>query len=106
MKVAIEKSGGLVVLSESYGHQVFKDSLKRVFEAGDHSLGLCFKCAFRPLAPLPRRTPTCCMQSATQSWFLGLTRPRSWAGRSSMELKAMPCHVPLAGHGRASHVFG
>lgn len=43
MKVAVEKTGGLVVLAESFGHSVFKDSFKRVFEEGEHSLGLCFK---------------------------------------------------------------
>lgn len=42
MKVAVEKTGGLVVLSESFGHSVFKDSFKRVFENGEQSLGLCF----------------------------------------------------------------
>ncbi|KAJ6754726.1 PROTEIN TRANSPORT PROTEIN SEC23 [Salix purpurea] len=42
MKVAVERTGGLVVLSESFGHSVFKDSFKRVFENGEHSLGLCF----------------------------------------------------------------
>ncbi|XP_010527425.1 PREDICTED: protein transport protein SEC23-like isoform X2 [Tarenaya hassleriana] len=42
MKVAVERTGGLVVLSESFGHSVFKDSFKRVFEDGEHSLSLCF----------------------------------------------------------------
>ncbi|KAL6532182.1 Protein transport protein S23 E [Orobanche gracilis] len=42
MKVAIEKSGGLVVLAESFGHSVFKDSFKRIFEDGEQSLGLSF----------------------------------------------------------------
>ncbi|KAK2641675.1 hypothetical protein Ddye_023438 [Dipteronia dyeriana] len=42
MKVVVEKSGGLVVLAESFGHSVFKDSFKRVFEEGEQSLGLCF----------------------------------------------------------------
>ncbi|KMT06650.1 hypothetical protein BVRB_7g158150 [Beta vulgaris subsp. vulgaris] len=42
MKVAVEKTGGLVVLSESFGHSVFKDSFKRLFEEGEQSLGLCF----------------------------------------------------------------
>ncbi|KFK39665.1 hypothetical protein AALP_AA3G273400 [Arabis alpina] len=42
MKVAVERTGGLVVLSESFGHSVFKDSFKRVFEDSDQSLGLCF----------------------------------------------------------------
>ncbi|XP_050292661.1 protein transport protein SEC23 [Quercus robur] len=42
MKVAVEKTGGLVVLAESFGHSVFKDSFKRVFEEGEQSLGLCF----------------------------------------------------------------
>ena len=43
MKVAVESTGGLVVLSESFGHSVFKDSFKRVFEDGEQSLGLCSK---------------------------------------------------------------
>ena len=43
MKLAIERTGGLVVLSESFGHSVFKDSFKRIFEGGEHSLGLSFK---------------------------------------------------------------
>ncbi|KAB2623292.1 transport protein SEC23-like [Pyrus ussuriensis x Pyrus communis] len=42
MKVAIERTGGLVVLAESFGHSVFKDSFKRVFDEGEQSLGLCF----------------------------------------------------------------
>lgn len=44
MKVAVERTGGLVVLSESFGHSVFKDSFRRVFEDGEQSLGLCSKC--------------------------------------------------------------
>lgn len=46
MKVAIERTGGLVVLAESFGHSVFKDSFKRVFEAGDHALQLSFNGIF------------------------------------------------------------
>jgi len=42
MKVAVERTGGLAVLAESFGHSVFKDSFKRVFADGEHSLGLCF----------------------------------------------------------------
>nr|XP_025693492.1 protein transport protein Sec23A isoform X2 [Arachis hypogaea] len=42
MKVAVERTGGLVVLSESFGHSVFRDSFKRVFEDGEQALGLCF----------------------------------------------------------------
>ena len=43
MKVAIENTGGLVVLAESFGHSVFKDSFKQIFEDGEQSLGLSFK---------------------------------------------------------------
>ena len=43
MKVAIERTGGLVVLAESFGHPVFKDSLKRIFESSDSGLDLSFK---------------------------------------------------------------
>ncbi|KAJ8755439.1 hypothetical protein K2173_019237 [Erythroxylum novogranatense] len=42
MKVAVERTGGLVVLSESFGHSVFKNSFKRIFEDGEQALGLCF----------------------------------------------------------------
>lgn len=39
LKVAVEKTGGLVVLAESFGHSVFKDSLKHVFQSGEYDLG-------------------------------------------------------------------
>lgn len=42
MKVVVERTGGLVVLAESFGHSVFKDSFKRIFEEGEQSLGLSF----------------------------------------------------------------
>ncbi|GFY92983.1 Sec23/Sec24 protein transport family protein [Actinidia rufa] len=47
MKVIIERTGGLVVLAESFGHPVFKDSFKRVFEDGEQSLGLSFHSTVR-----------------------------------------------------------
>lgn len=43
LKVAVERSGGIVVLAESFGHSVFKDSLKRIFQANDNDLGLSFR---------------------------------------------------------------
>lgn len=43
MKVIIERTGGLVVLAESFGHLIFKDSFKHVFEKGEESLGLARK---------------------------------------------------------------
>ncbi|KAF3791749.1 transport protein [Nymphaea thermarum] len=42
MKVAVERTGGLVVLAESFGHAVFRDSFKRIFDGGEQSLGLSF----------------------------------------------------------------
>ncbi|KAM3275771.1 hypothetical protein ACQJBY_044251 [Aegilops geniculata] len=42
MKVAVEKTGGIVVLAESFGHSVFKDSLLRIFQSADNGLGLSF----------------------------------------------------------------
>ncbi|RWW40242.1 hypothetical protein BHE74_00054362 [Ensete ventricosum] len=42
MKVAVERTGGLVVLAESFGHPVFKHSFKRIFEDDEQSLGLAF----------------------------------------------------------------
>eukprot|EP00245_Coleochaete_scutata_P003610 TRINITY_DN1534_c0_g1_i1.p1 TRINITY_DN1534_c0_g1~~TRINITY_DN1534_c0_g1_i1.p1 ORF type:complete len:749 (-),score=139.53 TRINITY_DN1534_c0_g1_i1:265-2286(-) len=46
MKVAVERTGGLVVLAESFGHTIFKDSFKRIFETGEHALGLSFNGIF------------------------------------------------------------
>ncbi|WOL12215.1 hypothetical protein Cni_G20981 [Canna indica] len=46
IKVAVERTGGLVVLAESFGHSVFKDSFKRIFEDGKESLGLSFNGTF------------------------------------------------------------
>ncbi|KAF6135800.1 hypothetical protein GIB67_028119 [Kingdonia uniflora] len=43
LKVAVERTGGLVVLAESFGHSVFKDSLKRIFQSSEYDLGLSFK---------------------------------------------------------------
>ncbi|GAB2209900.1 hypothetical protein Droror1_Dr00027127 [Drosera rotundifolia] len=40
VKVAVERTGGLVVLAESFGHSVFKDSLKHIFQSGECELGL------------------------------------------------------------------
>ncbi|ONK56195.1 uncharacterized protein A4U43_C10F5110 [Asparagus officinalis] len=42
MKVVVERTGGLVVLAESFGHPVFKESFKRIFEDSEKSLGLSF----------------------------------------------------------------
>ncbi|KAG2635474.1 protein transport protein SEC23-like isoform X1 [Panicum virgatum] len=42
MKVAIEKTGGMVVLAESFGHSVFKDSLRHIFQSADDNLGLSY----------------------------------------------------------------
>lgn len=46
IKVAIERSGGLIILAESFGHPVFRESFTRVFEAGDSGLGLSFNGIF------------------------------------------------------------
>ncbi|KAG2396615.1 uncharacterized protein HKW66_Vig0228900 [Vigna angularis] len=40
IKVVVEKTGGLVVLSEIFGHSVFKDSFKHVFDDEEQSLGM------------------------------------------------------------------
>ncbi|KAJ3676988.1 hypothetical protein LUZ60_002712 [Juncus effusus] len=46
MKVAIERTGGIVVLAESFGHSVFKESLLRIFQSSEHDLGLSFNGIF------------------------------------------------------------
>ncbi|KAA8515763.1 hypothetical protein F0562_018626 [Nyssa sinensis] len=73
LKVAVERTGGLVVLAESFGHSVFKDSLKRVFQSGDYDLGLSSNGIFEvncskdikvqgvigPCASLEKKGPLC-----------------------------------------------
>lgn len=73
LKVAVEKTGGLVVLAESFGHSVFKDSLRRIFQSGDHDLGLSSNGIFEvncskdikvqgiigPCASLEKKGPLC-----------------------------------------------
>ncbi|KAF5181425.1 transport protein SEC23 [Thalictrum thalictroides] len=73
LKVAVERTGGLVVLAESFGHSVFKDSLRRVFQSSDHDLGLSFNGIFEvncskdikvqgiigPCASLEKKGPLC-----------------------------------------------
>ncbi|MCO5569506.1 hypothetical protein L7F22_023219 [Adiantum nelumboides] len=73
IKVAVERTGGLVVLSESFGHSVFKESFKRVFDTGENALGLAFNGAFEvicskdvkiqgiigPCASLEKKGPAC-----------------------------------------------
>ncbi|GBG72991.1 hypothetical protein CBR_g12710 [Chara braunii] len=50
MKVCVERTGGLVVLAESFAHDVFKKSFMRIFEAGEHSLGLASNGIFEVIA--------------------------------------------------------
>ncbi|XVE90922.1 hypothetical protein DITRI_Ditri20bG0114800 [Diplodiscus trichospermus] len=86
LKVAIERTGGLVVLAESFGHSVFKDSLKRVFQSGDKDLGLSSNGIFEincskdikvqgilgPCASLEKKGPLCSDtiigQGSTSAW--------------------------------------
>ncbi|KAJ1700628.1 hypothetical protein LUZ63_000407 [Rhynchospora breviuscula] len=96
MKVAIERTGGIVVLAESFGHAVFKDSLLRIFQSGEHDLGLCFNGIFEvncskdlkiqgilgPCASLEKKGPLCSDtvvgQGSTTAWKMcGLDRKTS-----------------------------
>ncbi|KAL2491402.1 Sec23/Sec24 protein transport family protein [Abeliophyllum distichum] len=96
LKVAVEKTGGLVVLAESFGHSVFKESLRRVFQSGDHDLGLSSNGIFEiscskdikiqgvigPCASLEKKGPLCSEtvigQGNTTAWKLcGLDKTTS-----------------------------
>ncbi|KAI5599712.1 hypothetical protein BDE02_02G213800 [Populus trichocarpa] len=86
LKVAIERTGGLVVLAESFGHLVFKDSLRRVLQLGDYDLGLSSNGIFEvncskdirvqgiigPCASLEKKGPLCSDtvvgQGTTSAW--------------------------------------
>ncbi|KAL8119419.1 protein transport protein SEC23 C [Apium graveolens] len=96
LKVAVERSGGLVVLAESFGHAVFKDSLKHVFQSGDADLGLASNGIFEvncskdikvqgiigPCASLEKKGPLCSEtvigQGNTTAWKMcGLDKSTS-----------------------------
>ncbi|RZC73981.1 hypothetical protein C5167_049461 [Papaver somniferum] len=96
LKVAVERTGGLVVLAESFGHSVFKDSLKQVFQSGDYDLGLSSSGTFEvncskdvkvqgiigPCASLEKKTPlsseTVIGQGNTSAWKMcGLDKATS-----------------------------
>ncbi|CAK9144836.1 unnamed protein product [Ilex paraguariensis] len=96
LKVAVEKTGGLVVLAESFGHSVFKDSLKRVFQSGDNDLCLSSNGIFEvncskdikiqgiigPCASLEKKGPLCSEtvvgQGNTTAWKMcGLDKATS-----------------------------
>ncbi|XP_058743454.1 protein transport protein SEC23 C-like [Vicia villosa] len=96
LKTAVERTGGLVVLTESFGHPVFKDSLKRVFQSGDSDLGLASNGIFEincskdikvqgivgPCASLEKKSPLCSDavigQGGTSAWKMcGLDKSTS-----------------------------
>ncbi|XP_009800228.1 protein transport protein SEC23 C [Nicotiana tabacum] len=96
LKVANEKTGGLVVLAESFGHSVFKDSLKQVFQSGGNDLGLSSNGIFEvncskdvkvqgvigPCASLEKKGPLCSEvvvgQGNTTAWKMcGLDKTTS-----------------------------
>ncbi|GAB4862048.1 Protein transport protein S23 C [Ancistrocladus abbreviatus] len=96
LKIAVERTGGLVVLAESFGHSVFKDSLKRVFQSGDYDLGLSSNGIFEiscskdmkaqgilgPCASLEKKGPLCSEtvvgQGNTSAWKMcGLDKATS-----------------------------
>ncbi|XP_072978243.1 protein transport protein SEC23 C [Typha angustifolia] len=96
MKVAVERTGGIVVLAESFGHAVFKDSLRRIFQSSDNDLSLSFNGVFEvncskdvkvqgiigPCASLEKKGPLCSEtvigQGNTSAWKMcGLDRRTS-----------------------------
>uniref|UniRef100_A0A0D9X8U8 Protein transport protein SEC23 n=1 Tax=Leersia perrieri TaxID=77586 RepID=A0A0D9X8U8_9ORYZ len=96
MKVAVERTGGIVVLAESFGHSVFKESLQRIFQSSDNDLGLSFNGIFEincskdvkiqgvigPCTSLEKKSPlssdTVVGQGGTTAWKMcGLDRKTS-----------------------------
>ncbi|KAK9273791.1 hypothetical protein L1049_018601 [Liquidambar formosana] len=96
LKIAVERTGGLVVLAESFGHSVFKDSLKHVFQSSDYDLGLSTNGIFEincskdikvqgiigPCASLEKKGPLCSEtvvgQGSSSAWKMcGLDKATS-----------------------------
>lgn len=84
LKVAVERTGGLVVLAESFGHSVFKDSLKHVFQVGEYDLGLCSSGIFE----------VCCSKEIKIQGVLGPC--------ASVEKKGPLCSETVIGQGNTS----
>lgn len=96
LKVAVERTGGIVVLAESFGHSVFKDSFRRIFQSSEFDLGLSFNGVFEvncskdvkvqgvigPCASLDKKGPLCSEtvigQGNTSAWKMcGLDKKTS-----------------------------
>ncbi|XP_043695869.1 protein transport protein SEC23-like [Telopea speciosissima] len=96
LKIAVERTGGLVVLAESFGHSVFKDSLKRVFQSSGYELDFSFNGIFEvscsmdikvqgilgPCSSLEKKGPLCSEtvvgQGSTNTWKMcGLDKATS-----------------------------
>ncbi|XVF41273.1 hypothetical protein PTKIN_Ptkin01aG0267500 [Pterospermum kingtungense] len=109
LKVAIERTGGLVVLAESFGHSVFKDSLRHVFQSKDKDLGLSSNGIFEincskdikvqgilgPCASLEKKGPLCSDtiigQGSTGAWKMcGLDQATSLCLIFEIVKKEMP----------------
>ncbi|XP_068343567.1 protein transport protein SEC23 C-like [Pyrus communis] len=109
LKIAVERTGGLVVLAESFGHSVFKDSLRRVFKSGDYELGLSSNGIFEincskdvkvqgiigPCASLEKKGPLCSDtvvgQGSTSAWKMcGLDKATSLCLIFEIVKKEMP----------------
>lgn len=84
IKVAVERTGGLVVLAESFGHSVFKGSFKRVFETGDSVLGLSFNGTFEVI----------CSKDVKIQGIIGPC--------ASLEKKGISCSDILVGQGNTT----
>ncbi|XP_057531528.1 protein transport protein SEC23 C [Amaranthus tricolor] len=84
LKVAVEKTGGLVVLAESFGHSVFKDSLKHVFQTGEYDLGLASNGIFE-------------VSCSSDMKIQGILGPCA-----SLEKKGLACSETVIGQGNTS----
>ncbi|KAL4199455.1 hypothetical protein AMTRI_Chr03g145050 [Amborella trichopoda] len=112
LKVAVERTGGLVVLAESFGHSVFKESLKRVFQSTDYDLGLSFNGIFEvncskdvkiqgiigPCASLEKNGPLCSDlaigQGSTSAWKMcGLDKKTSFCMLFEIVQKEIPSAI-------------
>ncbi|XP_058103704.1 uncharacterized protein LOC131247426 isoform X1 [Magnolia sinica] len=94
LKVAVERSGGLVVLAESFGHSVFKDSLKCIFQSTDYDFGLSFKLQMNLLRGV-KRCAQVCVEKVFMS-FESTVRKRASEMVWSLFNRNMPLAIELS----------
>lgn len=112
MKPCVEMTGGLVVLAESFHHNVFRESLSRIFQTeGDDDLHFRSNCTLEvlpshdvkvcgvvgPCSPLARKT------QAVSDTIIGMGETTAWRVGSLIGSTTLACYFDVATLSRESN---